>query len=108
MIGVVTEATAIYEKDIRRLNRYLKTLSLPDRLKEKVKEHFYNKHKIEEVYDAELEENLFRKMTEDLRREIRQKASIRVIDKSKFLRVFSEGTRKKFADAMNKKVYAPH
>ena len=52
MIGVLGESKAIYEKDIRRLNTYLKTVTIPDKVKDKVKEHFYNKNLIEQVYDA--------------------------------------------------------
>ena len=64
MIGMLGESQYIYEKDSRRLNKYLKNMHLPNKTKQKVKEHFYNKHQIEETYDADSEPFLFEKMTE--------------------------------------------
>jgi hypothetical protein len=53
MIGVLGESKALYEKDIRRLNKYLKSTKIPNRVKSKIKEHFYNEYQIEQVYDKE-------------------------------------------------------
>ena len=51
LINMVGESKKIYEKDMRKLNRYLLKQDLPDQLKSNIRSHFFNKNKIEEVYD---------------------------------------------------------
>lgn len=51
LINMVGESKKLYEKDMRKLNRYLLKQDLPDQLKSNIRSHFINKNKIEEVYD---------------------------------------------------------
>ena len=43
---MVGESKRVYEKDMRKLNRYLLKQSLPDHLKSNIRLHFFNKNKI--------------------------------------------------------------
>ncbi len=46
LINMVGESKKIYEKDMRKLNRYLLKQDLPDQLKSNIRSHFFNKNKI--------------------------------------------------------------
>jgi len=75
---------------MRKLNRYLLKQDLPDQLKSNIRSHFFNKNKIEEVYDPSSEETIMNKLTSHLTNQITEARNKRILLTSKFIRPFTE------------------
>lgn len=107
LINMVGESKKIYEKDMRKLNRYLLKQDLPDQLKSNIRSHFFNKNKIEEVYDPSSEETIMNKLTANLTNQVTETRNKKILLTSKFIRPFTDETVRKLSLVAKKMVFAP-
>lgn len=58
LLNIFGESKASYEREIRKLNNYLKNLEVKDDLKDQARSHIFNKYKTREYYDKEEEDEV--------------------------------------------------
>ncbi len=92
---------------MRKLNRYLLKQDLPDQLKSNIRSHFFNKNKIEEVYDQSSEETIMNKLTGSLTNQITETRNKKILLASKFIKSFTDETVRKLSLVAKKMVFAP-
>jgi hypothetical protein len=107
LINMVGESKKIYERDMRKLNRYLLKQDLPDQLKSNIRSHFFNKNKIEEVYDPSSEETIMNKLTANLTNQVTETRNKKILLTSKFIMPFTDETVRKLSLVAKKMVFAP-
>lgn len=104
---MVGESKKLYQKDMRKLNRYLLKQYLPDTLKSNIRSHFFNKYKIDEVYDPSSQETIMNKLTFPLTTQITETRNKRILSMSKFIKPLGEQTIRKLSLVAKKMVFAP-
>lgn len=67
IIKMRAESSEKYEKEVRRLNRYLNDLVLSNDLKHKIRTHYFNKHLIEQKHDPSEEKEVLTTITPNLK-----------------------------------------
>jgi hypothetical protein len=100
LLNILGESKASYEKEIRKLNNYLKNLQVNNDLKDQARSHIFNKYKTLEHYDKEEEDQVRDGLNDKLNENLFRVNNRNILEKCKLQKNFSGELLDSLADSL--------